>query len=39
MHQMVLACLRAKLPDAANLLVVGAGTGMELINFAKGNSQ
>ncbi len=38
MHQMVLACLRAKLPGEANLLDVGAGTGMELISFAKGNS-
>ncbi len=39
MHQMALACLRAKLSDEANLLVVGAGTGMELIKFGKGNSQ
>ncbi len=39
MHQMVLACLRAKLPGEANLLVVGAGTGMELIRFGKGNSK
>jgi len=38
MHQMALACLRAKLPDEANLLVVGAGTGMELVKFAEGNS-
>lgn len=38
MHQMALACLRAKLPSEANLLVVGAGTGMELVKFAKGNS-
>ncbi|MEO1763313.1 MAG: class I SAM-dependent methyltransferase [Cyanobacteria bacterium J06629_18] len=38
MHQMVLACLRAKLSDEANLLVIGAGTGMELVKFAGGNS-
>ncbi len=37
MHQMTLACLWAKLPDAANLLVVGAGTGMELVKFGKAN--
>ncbi|MGD1912896.1 MAG: hypothetical protein ACFB2X_19235 [Rivularia sp. (in: cyanobacteria)] len=36
MHKMALACLGTKLPDKANLLVVGAGTGMELISFAKG---
>ncbi|WP_414621674.1 class I SAM-dependent methyltransferase [Calothrix sp. CCY 0018] len=39
MHQMTLACLRAKLFDEANLLVVGAGTGMELVRFGKGNSK
>ncbi|MEL6462045.1 MAG: class I SAM-dependent methyltransferase [Cyanobacteria bacterium J06621_15] len=39
MHQMVLACLRAKLSDEANLLVIGAGTGMELVQFAKSNSK
>jgi tRNA (cmo5U34)-methyltransferase len=30
MHTMVLACLTACLPNSANLLVVGAGTGTEL---------
>ena len=37
MHQMALACLRARLLDEANLLIVGAGTGMELIKFSKSN--
>ncbi|MBV6624829.1 MAG: class I SAM-dependent methyltransferase [Rivularia sp. (in: Bacteria)] len=39
MHQMVLACLQANLSDEANLLVVGAGTGKELIGFGKGSSK
>lgn len=39
MHQMALACLQTKLSDKANLLIVGAGTGMELVKFGKGNSQ
>lgn len=39
MHQITLACLRAKLSDEANLLVVGAGTGMELVQFAQSNSK
>jgi tRNA (cmo5U34)-methyltransferase len=30
MHTMVLACLQAYLPESADLLVVGSGTGMEL---------
>ncbi|MBE9216751.1 class I SAM-dependent methyltransferase [Plectonema cf. radiosum LEGE 06105] len=37
MHQMALACLQANLSPEANILVVGAGTGMELIKFALGN--
>jgi tRNA (cmo5U34)-methyltransferase len=39
MHTMVLACLRSHLPEKANLLIVGAGTGMELVRFAKGNRE
>ncbi len=39
MHTMALACLRSRLPATANLLVVGAGTGMELIRFGKANLQ
>jgi len=35
MHTMVLACLQAYLPERAELLVVGAGTGMELIRLGK----
>lgn len=38
-HQMVLAFLRFKLPEIANLLIVGAGSGMELVTFGRGNSQ
>lgn len=30
MHTMVLACLQAYLPESADLLAVGSGTGMEL---------
>ncbi|PMB53179.1 SAM-dependent methyltransferase [Fischerella thermalis CCMEE 5201] len=39
MHTMVLACLRSHLPEKANLLIVGAGTGMELVRFAKSNRE
>lgn len=39
MHAMALSCLRAYLPVTANLLVVGAGTGMELVRFGKANLQ
>jgi tRNA (cmo5U34)-methyltransferase len=39
MHTMALACLRSHLPEKANLLIVGAGTGMELVRFAKGNRE
>ncbi len=39
MHTMVLSFLRFHLPETANLLIVGAGTGMELIRFSKSNSQ
>ncbi len=37
MHTMVLSCLRSHLQEKANLLIVGAGTGMELVKFAQGN--
>ncbi|MGI8500809.1 MAG: class I SAM-dependent methyltransferase [Hassallia sp.] len=35
MHTMVLACLQAYLPESADLLVVGSGTGMELTLLGK----
>lgn len=35
MHTMVLACLQAYLPESADLLAVGSGTGMELIRLGK----
>lgn len=37
MHTMVLSCLRSHLLEKANLLIVGAGTGMELVKFGKSN--
>lgn len=33
MHTMVVACLQAYLPESADLLAVGSGTGMELIRL------
>ncbi|MBE9200652.1 MULTISPECIES: class I SAM-dependent methyltransferase [unclassified Nodularia (in: cyanobacteria)] len=39
MHTMALSVLKATLPEKANLLIVGAGSGMELVKFGKGNSQ
>jgi tRNA (cmo5U34)-methyltransferase len=39
LHQMALAFLRAKLPENANLLIVGAGSGMELVTFGTANPQ
>jgi tRNA (cmo5U34)-methyltransferase len=37
MFKIAHACLRARLPEDANLLVVGAGTGMEICTFAPQN--
>ncbi|MBW4616859.1 MAG: class I SAM-dependent methyltransferase [Desmonostoc vinosum HA7617-LM4] len=39
MHTFVLACLRSCLPETANLLVVGAGGGMELVHLGQSNHQ
>ena len=39
MHTMVLACLQACLAERADLLVVGAGTGMELIRLGEARPQ
>ena len=38
-HTMVLACLQAYLPESADLLVVGAGTGMELMRLGQACSK
>jgi tRNA (cmo5U34)-methyltransferase len=37
MHTMSLACLRAYLPQQATILVVGAGTGKEIVHFGQAN--
>ena len=39
MHTMAKSILRSHLPERANLLIVGAGSGMELVKFGQGNSQ
>jgi tRNA (cmo5U34)-methyltransferase len=39
MHLMVSSIIHSLLPEAANLLVVGAGTGMELIQLSQHNLQ
>lgn len=39
MHTFVLACLRSCLAQTADLLVVGAGGGMELVRLGQGNPQ
>lgn len=37
MHTMALSILKSHLPKTANLLIVGAGTGMELIRYSQSN--
>jgi tRNA (cmo5U34)-methyltransferase len=37
MHTMALSILKSHLPKTANLLIVGAGTGMELIHYSQSN--
>jgi tRNA (cmo5U34)-methyltransferase len=37
MHTMALSFFRCNLPEKANLLIVGAGTGMELVKLGIGN--
>lgn len=39
LHTMALSFLRSKLPEKANLMIVGAGSGMELVTFGKANSK
>lgn len=39
MHTMALSILKSHLPKTANLLIVGAGTGMELIHYSQSNPQ
>jgi tRNA (cmo5U34)-methyltransferase len=39
MHTMALSILKSYLSKTANLLIVGAGTGMELIHYSQGNPE
>ncbi len=39
LHTMANSFFHSKLSEKANLLIVGAGTGMELVTFAKSNSK
>jgi len=39
MHTMVLACLQAYLAEQAHLLIVGAGTGMEIVRLGQAQPQ
>jgi tRNA (cmo5U34)-methyltransferase len=39
MHTMVLACLKSRLQKNANILVVGAGSGMELLKLSLGKPE
>ena len=38
MHTMAFACLKSRLPEVANLLFVGAGTGFEIAKYGKAKS-
>ncbi|BAZ14207.1 hypothetical protein NIES4071_60470 [Calothrix sp. NIES-4071] len=39
MHTMALSILKSQLPKTANLLIVGAGTGMEIVRYSQGNPE
>jgi tRNA (cmo5U34)-methyltransferase len=39
MHTMALSILKSQLPQTANLLIVGAGTGMEIVRYSQSNPE